>query len=101
MYASHLGGEVNLQIVVDEGDVLAGDEAPAVLLDFSKADAAIEFWLLIMCAIDAFALPRMVDTRRPLNLLRTQADLLFVLVLDGVLRLGTQIHEENLMIRRL
>ena len=84
--------------MVNELNVLAGDQAPAVLLDLLHADTAVELRHFVLCPVNAFTLPSVVNLRRPLDLLCDQADFLFVLVFDRVLRPGAKIHEKDFML---
>ena len=63
---------VNFEIMINELDVLAGNETPSVLLYFRNANAAIKFRLFIVLSVSSFVLPIMVDRSSPFNLLRDQ-----------------------------
>ena len=90
--------KIDLQIVIDELDILTGNQAPAILLDLLDPNATVELRHFVLCPVNAFTLPSVVNLRRPLDLLCDQADFLFVLIFDRVLRPGAKIHEKNLML---
>ena len=84
--------------MVDELNIFAGDEAPAVPLDLRHPDAAVQLRHGVLCAVRPFVLPGMINPRRSLDLLIVQHHFFLALVLNRVLRPGAQVHEQNLVL---
>ena len=93
---AHFRAKVNLQVVIDKLNVLAGDKAPALLLNFCNTNATIQLRYLIVHAVCTLGLPSMVDICCSLNLHIVQGHFLFTLILHWVLRPSTQVHKEDL-----
>lgn len=97
LYAGHLRWVVNIQVVVDELDVLAGRERPVLAFNFANAHAAVELRHFVGGAVGAFALPGVVNGGGMFYLFGQQTHLLFLLVLYRVFVPLTQVHKENLV----
>ena len=82
--------------MVDELDIVRGDEAPVVCLDLRQADAAVELGLRIAIAVRAFLLPAVIDGGCPRDLLAVEHDLLLLLALDRMLPPRAQVEEQHL-----
>lgn len=63
LYASHLRRIVNVEVVVDELDILAGRERPVLAFNLGNAHAAVEFRHSVRRAVDAFGLPSVANPR--------------------------------------
>lgn len=95
--AGHFLLVVDFQIVVDEGDVFAWRQGPAIGFDFLYAYAAVELRHLVAAAVGAFGLPGVVDVRGFLDLGGGEDHFLFVFPFYRVLCPGAEIHEEDFM----
>ena len=68
MNTAHFSGIVDLQIMVDKLDILAGDKTPALLFNFVLTDAAVKLRYGIICAVGSFGLPCVINVGGFLNL---------------------------------
>ena len=63
LYACHVRRVVNVQVVVDELNILAGRERPVFAFKFADAHAAVEVQHFVRRAVDAFGLPSVANPR--------------------------------------
>ena len=83
--------------MVDEFDILAGNQTPAMPFNLIHANTAVQLRYSIAAAICTLSLPCVIDVRCALYLCFVQPDFLLVFILHGIFSPGAQIHEQNLM----